>query len=217
VRYAAGVNQGEIKMKRALVFAALLAACGTANAIGIGAKVGTTGIGGDVAMSVFPLVDARLGWAGGSLSRTYNTSGASYDGKLKLNNLNALLDFHPLGPAFRLTGGVIFNDNKYDATGTPSNGLPGSFNASVKGNSAAPYLGVGWGRVAGMGVNFYADLGAMFMGSPKATINANCGGLSAAQCTALQGQAATEQSALQDKINSFKVYPVLNIGFTIGF
>ena len=115
-----------------------------------------------------------------------------------------------------VTGGVIFNDNKYDANGTP-NGIPGSFSASVKGNSAAPYLGVGWGRVAGMGINWYADLGAMFMGSPKATINANCGGLSAAQCTTLQNQAATEQSALQDKINSFKIYPVLSIGFTVGF
>ncbi|HYL89620.1 MAG TPA: hypothetical protein VEU32_12755 [Burkholderiales bacterium] len=203
-------------MKKILVLLAALAASSAAHAIGIGAKVGTTGIGGDIAMSVFPLVDARVGWAGGSISRTYSTSGASYDGKIKLNNLNALLDFHPLGPSFRLTGGVIFNDNKYDATGTPS-GIPGSFNASVKGNSAAPYLGVGWGRVAGMGVNFYADLGAMFMGSPKATINANCSGLSGAQCTALQNQAATEQSALQDKLNSFKIYPVLSIGLTIGF
>ena len=207
-------------MKRSIAFAAAVlavAASGSAHAIGVGLKAGTTGIGGDVAMSVFPLVDARIGWAGGSISRNYSTSSANYDGKIKLNNLNALLDFHPLGPSFRLTGGVIFNDNKYDASGTPTNGLPGSFNASVKGNSAAPYLGVGWGRVAGMGVNFYADLGAMFMGSPKATINANCSGLSAAQCTALQNQAATEQGALQDKLNSFKVYPVLSIGFTIGF
>lgn len=207
-------------MKRALVFVAAvftyLAACGTAHAIGAGLKIGTTGIGGDVAMSVFPLVDARIGWAGGSLSRSYSTSGASYDGKMKLNNLNALLDFHPLGPTFRLTGGVILNDNKYDATGTPSNGLAGSYSASVKGNSAAPYLGVGWGRVAGMGINWYADLGAMFMGSPKATITANCAAPGAG-CTALQNQAAAEQSALQDKINSFKVYPVLSIGFTIGF
>ena len=206
-------------MKRALVFVAAvftyLAACGTAHAIGAGLKIGTTGIGGDVAMSVFPLIDARIGWAGGSLSRSYSTSGASYDGKMKLNNLNALLDFHPLGPTFRLTGGVILNDNKYDATGTPS-GIPGSFQASVKGNSAAPYLGVGWGRVAGMGINWYADLGAMFMGSPKATITANCAAPGAG-CTALQNQAAAEQSALQDKINSFKVYPVLSIGFTIGF
>ena len=203
-------------MKKILVLLAALAASSTVHAIGIGAKVGTTGIGGDIAMSVFPLVDARIGWAGGSMSRSYSTSGASFDGKLKLNNLNALLDFHPLGPSFRLTGGVIFNDNKYDATGTPS-GIPGSYSATVKGNSAAPYLGVGWGRVAGMGVNFYADLGAMFMGSPKATINANCSGLSAAQCTTLQNQAATEQASLQDKLNSFKVYPVLSIGFTIGF
>src|SRR3954465_5588283 len=107
VRYSGNVQYRGENMKRILALVAALAACSTAHAIGIGAKVGTTGIGGDVAMSVFPLVDPRVGWAGGSTRRDHRTPGASYDGKMKLNNLNALLDFHPLGPAFRLTGGVI--------------------------------------------------------------------------------------------------------------
>src|SRR5882672_4598987 len=135
-------------MKRIAVLAAGLVACGSAHALGVGVKAGTTGVGLDVAMSVFPLVDARVGWAGLKWGLDQNTSGASYKGDLKLNNVNALLDFHPLGPMFRLTGGLIFNSNKYDATGTP-NGIPGSFSASVEsGRAAAPYAGVGWGRVA---------------------------------------------------------------------
>jgi hypothetical protein len=204
-------------MKRIAVLAASLVACGSAHAIGIGVKAGTTGIGIDAAMSVFPLVDARIGWSGLKWGYDQNTSNVSYKGDLKLNNLNALLDFHPMGPLFRLTGGVVFNSNKYDATGTPNSG-PGSFNATVEaGRSTAPYLGIGWGRVAGMGVNWYADLGAMFMGEPKATLTANCTGLSAPQCTALQSQVAAEQTSLQDSLKRFKVYPVLNIGVTIGF
>jgi hypothetical protein len=204
-------------MKKLVVFAAALAACGAAQAAGVGVKIGTTGLGIDVAKNVAPLVDARLGYSAGKLSHHSNTSGASYDGDFKLSNFNALLDFHPLGPLFRLTGGFIYNKNKYEATGT-SNSTPGSFNATVEsGRSLAPYLGVGWGNVAGMGVNFYADLGLMFMGTPKATVNANCSGLSGAQCTALQGQTATEQQRLQDDLNRLKVYPVLNIGVTIGF
>jgi hypothetical protein len=204
-------------MKRALVFAAALAACGAAQAAGVGVRIGTTGLGIDFAKNVAPTLDVRVGYSGGSWGYDSSTSGASYSGDIKLSNLNALLDFHPLGPLFRVSGGVIFNKNKYEATGTP-NGQPGSFNATVEsGRTAAPYLGIGWGNVAGMGVNFYADLGVMFMGTPKATISANCGGLSGAQCTTLQNQVATEQQNLQDKLDRFKAYPVLNIGLTIGF
>jgi hypothetical protein len=204
-------------MKRTLVFVAALAACGTAQAAGVGVKIGTTGLGIDVAKNVAPLLDVRVGYSGGSIGHDSSTNGASYNGDIKLSNLSALLDFHPLGPLFRLTGGVIFNKNKYEATGTPS-GMPGSFNATVEsGKSAAPYLGIGYGNVAGMGINFYADLGVMFMGTPKATISANCSGLSGAQCTTLQNSVATEQQSLQDKLDRFKAYPVLTIGVTIGF
>ena len=203
-------------MKRVLVLATAVLASGAAQAAGIGIRVGTTGLGGDIAFGVAPTLSARLGYSGGTVSHTTTTSSASYDGDVKLSNLNALLDFHPLGP-FRLTGGVIFNDNKYTATGRP-NGAPGSFNAEVKsGNSAAPYLGIGYGNVAGAGINFYADLGVMFMGSPKATINANCSGLTAGQCSTLQGQATAEQARLEDELKRFKAYPVLSIGVTIGF
>src|SRR5258705_10818384 len=116
VRYSGSVQFRGVNMKRILALAASLAACSSAHAIGIGAKVGTTGIGGDVAMSVFPLGDARIGWAGGSLSRSDSTSGARYDGKLKLNNLNAPLDFHPLGPPFPPTRGGDVHEHKSETT-----------------------------------------------------------------------------------------------------
>ena len=204
-------------MKRFWVFTAALAACSTAQAAGIGVKAGTTGIGVDVAWKLIPTLDARVGYSALKWGFDQKTSDVEYDGDLKLSNFNALLDFHPLGPLFRLTGGLIFNKNKFDAVGRPTS-IPGSYNATVEsGRSAAPYLGIGWGNVAGMGVNFYADLGVMFMGSPKATLTANCSGLTAAQCTALQNQASSEQSRLQDELKSFKAYPVLNLGVTIGF
>ena len=203
-------------MKRVLVLAAAVLASSGAQAAGVGVRVGTTGLGGDIAFGVAPTLSARLGYSGGTVSHTTSTSTSSYDGDVKLSNLNALLDFHPLGP-FRLTGGVIFNDNKYTATGRP-NGAPGSFSAEVKsGNRAAPYLGIGYGNVAGMGINFYADLGVMFMGSPKATITPDCSGLTAGQCSTLQGQASAEHARLEDELKRFKAYPVLSIGLTIGF
>jgi hypothetical protein len=204
-------------MKKALFFAVALGACGAAQAAGVGIRAGTTGIGADVAWGIAPTLSARVGYSALKWGYDVDTSNARYEGDLKLSNLSGLLDFHPLGPSFRLTGGVILNANKYQATGRPTS-VPGSFDATVEpGHRAAPYLGIGWGNVAGAGVNFYADLGVMFMGSPKATLSANCAGLSGAQCTALQDQAAAEQARLEDQLKHFKAYPVLNIGLTIGF
>lgn len=204
-------------MSRIVLFAAALVASAAAQAAGIGIRAGTTGIGADLAWGIAPTLGARIGYSALKWSYDVDTSDARYEGDLKLSNLSGLLDFHPLGPSFRLTGGVILNDSKYQASGRPSSG-PGSFDATVEpGHRAAPYIGVGWGNVAGAGVNFYADLGVMFMGSPKARLSANCGGLSNADCTTLQSRTAAEERRLEDELKRFKAYPVLNLGLTIGF
>lgn len=203
------------KVKFAMMGLAL-AAAGSAQAAGVGARVGTTGLGADVAWDLAPTLSARLGYSGGNVNHDVSTDLTTYHGKLNLKNLNTFLDFAPLGPLFRITGGFIFNDNKFDVHTDQVSG--GSISGTVKPEkSAAPYLGIGYGRVSGTGVNFYADLGVMYQGSPKASLTANCGTLSAAQCAPLQSQVASEQAALEDKLKNAKYYPVLNIGLTIGF
>jgi hypothetical protein len=220
-----------MKMYKIVPVAVLIAAAGSAQAAGVGVRVGTLGYGGDFGWQLAPTLNARLGYSAYSRDRDVTSTDVNYQGKLKLSNLPLLVDFSPFGP-FHLTVGVIGNNNKIDVTGTPAAGntftINGqTFNASdvgtlsgkVKlGNSAAPYLGIGWGNVAGRGVNFYADLGVMFMGSPKAELTAACGsGTSAATCAEIQSRVEAEERALEDKIKKYKYYPVINIGLTIGF
>jgi hypothetical protein len=145
-----------MKWTKALLLGTLaLGAASTSHAAGVGLRAGTTGIGGDVAFSLMPTLSARLGYSGLSYSHSVDVTDVNYDGKLRLSNLNALLDFSPLPGPFRVTGGFIFNDNKVDVTGKSSNGtytlngtvypaaavgsLTGTVNA---GNRAAPYLGI---------------------------------------------------------------------------
>jgi hypothetical protein len=202
-------------MKRILLAATLLAATGAAQAAGVGVRAGTLGVGGDIAWSVAPTLSARLGYSRLDWERDYTTSSVRYDGDIKLSNFSTLLDFSPLGP-LRLTGGVIFNNNRYEATGVAA---AGTVSGDVKaGRKAAPYLGIGYGNVSGAGVNFYADFGVMFMGSPKASLSATCNpAVGAAACTAFQNDVAEEQRRLEDRLKRFKYYPVLNVGVTIGF
>jgi hypothetical protein len=203
----------------------------SAYAAGVGIRAGTTGIGGDIAFGVVPTLSARVGYSYLNYSTDIDVTDINYDSKLKLSNASFLLDWSPLGPLFRITGGIIANDNKIDVTGTPSGGTytingvtypaaaVGSLSGQIKtGNSAAPYLGIGYGTVAGAGVNFYFDLGVMFQGSPKASLTATCGAaVPPAQCAQLQSDVAAEAVSLQDDVKRFKYYPVANIGVTIGF
>lgn len=80
-------------------------------AAGVGVRAGTTGIGADVAFKVVPTLSARLGYSYLNYDHTVDNTDVSYDGKLKLSNASFLLDWSPLGP-FRITGGLIANNNK---------------------------------------------------------------------------------------------------------
>jgi hypothetical protein len=211
-------------------FAALLIA-GSASAAGVGIRAGTTGVGGDVAVEMVPTLAARVGYSWLNFNTSVDSTDVNYDAKTKLSNANLFLDWAPLGPLFRITGGVIFNDNKVDVTAQATGGTytlggttypaaaVGSLTGTVKsGSSAAPYLGIGYGRVSGAGVNFYADLGVMFQGTPKATLTATCSAATpAALCNQIQASTVLEAIDLQDSIKNFKYYPVASIGITIGF
>lgn len=215
---------------RLLLGACLLVAGQSIQAAGVGVRAGTTGVGGDIGIEIMPTLSARVGYSWLSFNTSVDSDDVEYDAKPRLSNGNLFLDWSPLGP-FRITGGIVFNDNKIDVTGVPTGGTftlngvvypasaIGSLTGTVKsGQSAAPYLGIGYGNVAGAGVNFYFDLGVMFQGSPKASLTATCGAsLTAGQCAQLQANAAAEAIDLQNSINNFKYYPVANIGVTIGF
>lgn len=216
-----------MNLAKIFVATAIVAAAFPAQAAGVGVRAGTTGIGADIGWNLAPTLDARVGYSAFSYSHNLNSADVRYDAKLKLSNLSALLDFSPFGP-FRLTGGLIANDNKYNLTGTGTsyriNGMTyqasdvGLSGTVKSGRSLAPYLGIGYGNVARAGVNFYFDLGIMFMGSPKASLSASCGtALNAAQCAQLRNDLSAEQARLESDLSRFKYYPVANVGITIGF
>ncbi|MCX9156806.1 hypothetical protein OPU71_11780 [Niveibacterium sp. 24ML] len=217
-------------LRIALVIAGL-AAAGQAQAVGVGVRAGTTGLGGDFGFSIAPTLLARIGYSWLDYGMDVEATDMKYDGKLKLSNLSALLDWSPLGP-FRVTGGFVFNDNRVNVTSVPVGGTytlngntynanaVGSIEGEVKvGNKAAPYLGIGYGNVATAGVNFYFDLGVIFQGSPTASLTANCAPAIAGTpaCSKLQSDVQAEEERLANDIAGLKYYPVANIGITVGF
>jgi len=214
----------------AFAFAIALAASGPAGAQGVGLRVGTLGAGGDIGWGIAPTLSARVGYSALDFGATVNTDDVRYDGRVKLSNLSGLLDWSPAGP-FRLTAGLVGTNNRVSVSATPSGSIytingttyqasdVGGLSGMVEpGNRIAPYLGIGYGKVAGAGVNFYFDLGVIYQGSPNATLTGTCGAaMSSAQCTQFQSDVAAERYSLERSLNKYKLYPVGQVGITIGF
>ncbi|WP_201277631.1 hypothetical protein [Sphaerospermopsis reniformis] len=66
-------------------------------------------------MKIIHNINAKLGITGLGISADIEESGISYDAKLNLFNVSTLVDYHPWQKSgFRLTGGLVFQDNNND-------------------------------------------------------------------------------------------------------
>jgi hypothetical protein len=220
--------------QHSLLFAAAFLAAGTAGAqVGITADAGSTGIGAHVVVPLAGTVDARFG--ANTFKHDFDkTSGlVDYDIKGKLQTVDALVDWHVIaGSSFRLTGGVVYNGNKFDARGKPNgagtftlNGHTysaadvGILTGRIDFRKTAPYLGIGWGNELDTSARWTAgiDLGAFYQGKANVDLQSvNCAALTAA-CTALARDVALQRLRLADDMSDYLIYPVVRVAVGYRF
>jgi len=199
-------------------------------------EISTLGVGATVTKSITPHINAKVGINGLGVSRDISLSDVDYKADLNLLNISTLADYHPWkNGGFRLTGGLVFQDNNIEGTGKPKNGVTININGtdynstteltSVKtkvsfGNSVAPYIGIGWGNAVKPGKRwgFSTNLGVMFAGSPKVEITP---GFGPSATPTLQQQInnniEAERKKVQDDLNWLNIYPVFSIGVSYQF
>lgn len=198
--------------------------------LGFSTRVGTLGIGVDVAKSVTPQVNGRLGFNFGKIDVNRTDSGINYDSQLNLSSVQLFGDYFPFSSSgFRVTGGLVAQNNKFSVTSKPSGtgtytidntiypiSAVGSLTGEYKyGNSIAPYVGIGIGKSTNDGFGFNADLGVMFTGAPKVTLNASNPTFNTNPITRTQLDNQVRQT--ENDLKGFNVYPVLSIGLSYGF
>ncbi|WP_410473718.1 hypothetical protein [Guyparkeria sp. TX1] len=193
----------------------------------VGVNVGTLGIGPELGMTIVPnKFRARVTTGFGSYSETFTVDGNEYEGDLELRNAGLLGDYHPFGGYFRVTGGVIFNDNSYSAVGDQDSyevqGLtvpaaPGDrITADVDFNPVAPYLGIGWSSANNEpGLSFRADIGVMYQGAPDATVDVKTS--DPFRQPYADQYAEQEEKDLNDELEDYKLYPVVQVGLVYRF
>lgn len=153
-------------------------------AVGVGVKIGTLGIGPQVAVEVANRVNVRGGFNLFSYSHTFDQSGASIDGSLKLQSVEANLDLL-IGGGFRFSPGVLlYNNNHVDGTLSVPAGNSFSIGgqnytslaadpikgtASMTFNKFSPMLAIGFGQLvprSGRHFSMAFDIGVVFEDAP---------------------------------------------------
>ena len=188
-------------------------------------KIGTLGLGVDFEYLFNSTYGARINLNGFS----YRVSGVdlsdnqySFEGKLASSGL--LFDYHPFQNAFRFSSGVYKNRSEITGVVKPTSGeinigdrtypalQVGSIDTKIDINDVNPYLGIGFSSTAKEGWHFVADVGALYIGSPKATLNARAAkGFEGLQ-EILDKEANIEEKDINKEIEKYKWYPVLSVG-----
>ncbi len=220
-------------LKSSLVSATLLlgiapsAVAGTGD-VALGVKGGTLGIGAEVTVGLLPSLNLRTGYNAFNYNGTATKDNIDYDYKLKLGSLPVLVDWHPIpASGFRLSTGLVFNNNKVDATGktklsysiggtTYSSAQLGTLTGNIDFNSTAPYAGIGWGNAVAKGspLSLSCDVGVLFQGTPKVSLAAS--GPIATDAT-FKANVAKEEATIRDTTDNFKYYPVVSLGLAYRF
>jgi hypothetical protein len=146
--------------------------------VGVSAGVGTLGAGLGLTFGVTERFNGRVGFGNFSDDVDFEEGDFEYEGEATLGGIYGLVDFHPTGGGFRLSAGLVLNNNELTGDAEATTGFVeiggvqypaaavGTLSASTEFDDVAPYLGIGWGNGASgeRGFTFSFDLGVMFQG-----------------------------------------------------
>lgn len=200
------------------------AAASAQRAVGVGVRAGTLGIGGDLAVGLSDNLQIR----GGVGLVPFDVGGTWSDIDWTLDPPSSFitvgLDVFPTGGGFRVSGGVLYKPDQPELQGELSGSVdigPRTYSAEEVGTltgladtgDLAPFLTLGFGRLAGAGTGLYLDAGVAFQKEPDLQLSAT--GPIAANAEFRQ-HLAEEERDVEDDIAALRFWPILNIGLRVG-
>ena len=207
-----------------LCAAALATPTGVAAQLGIGARVGTLGIGAEGAIELSERFVLRGGAGLSKLDVGTSFNEVPVSVRLPDRWYNVGLDFY-LNSALRIGGGVVFKPNdpviRGDITSpvriggvelTPAE--IGTLTGVIDMDNQAAYALIGFGKHTGEGVGLFVDAGAAIFGTPVVRLTAEGGTYPPDE---LEQLLAAEARNFENDMKSYlKVWPILSLGFRIG-
>ncbi|MEE4166356.1 MAG: hypothetical protein V2I35_10170 [Desulfocapsaceae bacterium] len=199
--------------------------------LGIGVKAGTLGAGVELSTSVVDNLRLRGGFNYLTYSFDSTISEIDYDFETEFNSISLILDWHPFGNSFYLSGGAYLNNNKISVNGGISDDILDSVppqlisivnRASISGDvefvPIAPYAGLGWrsnNAQSGWGVAF--ELGVLFQGAPDVTNLQVNGPIDINGIGSVQDFLAEQEKEIEDELDVFQFYPAASLMLIYNF
>lgn len=190
--------------------------------MGVGAKVGTLGLGIEAIKPIAPKLDLRLGLNKFSYDADETLDNTDYKAKLDMQTIAALADWHPANNGFFISGGAMSNNNKLDANAAVTAAVPviigndtitsGTVTSSISFDDVSPYLGIGYRKpFSGVkGWSFASEAGVLFQGDPKVALSESTG-------TVTQADIDAEIVSIRNDVDALKNIPVLSLGAVYQF
>lgn len=200
---------------------------GDARSNSLGLKISTLGVGLEAERSFSDSISGRVGINYFTYNYVATINSTEYDFDLNLMTVSALVDWRPFKGSFRISGGVMYNDNHLDANAKSAstynigntlynNNQVGSLTGKIEFNSMIPYLGLGWDPSFGKDKRFslLIDMGVVYQGTPEVTLSADG---SNANNPTFQSNLQQEEDELQSELDGYEYYPVVGIGLSYRF
>ena len=207
-----------------LLLLAILLAPGSAQGQGfaIGARIGTAGIGPEVALGLSDAVVIRGGIGMVPFEYTDEIEGKDYTLSLPSSFSTVGLDFYPGGGPVRIMGGALFRTGNVkvetsiqpgdDIGGTPAVSA-GTLSGELEQSSVAPFAGIGFGKHTEGSFGLFLDLAVAMAGEADVTLSAS-GPL--ASDPNIQQQLEDERQRIKDEAgDALKFWPVVSLGVKI--
>jgi hypothetical protein len=192
----------------------------------IAAKVGALGLGVEYTYTFTELLSLRAAIYGSQYGFRAEESDIEYDFDLNWDSLSVAVDFHPLKSPFRVTLGVLRNDNGLDAQARLSGPTQigdttyppaaiGTLSADVSFDDFSTFVGLGWDwsrKHEHFGLSF--DLGLLDQGAPRLGLISD-GPLNGVP--QFDADLEAERVQLQDDLDSLDLFPFATLGFVYRF
>ena len=179
---------------------------------------------------VNPYLNLRSGFNYGSFTWGQEFGNVDYDADVTMTSVPLLLDVHPFGGHFRLTGGLYLQPGtKADIAATPSEPTQigshtynpdtiGTLNGQIEVSSAlTPYVGIGFGNTVGEDqlLTLTLDVGVIFQ-SYDVSLDSDGAGMTA-QLDTFREDLKQEEALLQKDADDWKIFPVVAISLAWHF
>ena len=200
--------------------------------LALGVRAGPTGLGAELTLGINRWLNLRGGYNWLTFEPRIKVDDVKFDADLDLDTADLLLDIHPFGDTFRISGGVYYHlDGCAGLSATPEKEWTKVGNhryepatiGTMRGRATVddefvPYVGLGWGNNVGEDnfVTLALDLGVMFQSYTVERFTATGSGASAPDST-FRDDLAKEQRRVQDKLDDWQIYPVVTFSLAFHF